>query len=55
MILGRYLLTALGVNIKFSKNTVSSKEGPHRLFTAPMVALNNYDFGSLHIHKSKLH
>ena len=44
MILGRDLLIALGLDIKFSDNAIIFIEGPHKGFSAPMVDLINYDF-----------
>ena len=43
MILGRDLLTALGLDIKFSDNVLSGREGPHEGCSAPMVDVSNYD------------
>ena len=44
MILGRYLLTSLGLNLKFSGNVMHVGEGPYKWCSAPMVDVNNYDF-----------
>ena len=43
MILGRYLLTALGLDVKFSKFFIGG-EWPYEGGLAPMVYLSNYDF-----------
>ena len=47
MILGRYLLAALGLYIKFSKNVIHGRERPYKGCSAPMVDVNNYDFNTL--------
>ena len=47
MILDRYPLTALGMNLKCSENIIIGGEGPHEGYSAPMVDLSNYDFKSL--------
>ena len=44
MILGRYILTALGLNIKFSDNVIEADDGPFKGSTAPMVDLGMYSF-----------
>ena len=44
MILGRYLLTALGLDFKFSDNVVIGSEGPYEGLSAPMIDISNYDF-----------
>ena len=44
MILGRYLLTALGLNLKFSENLIVGGEGPCEGCLSPMDDLSNYDF-----------
>ena len=43
MILGRDILTALGLNLKFSDNLIESDGGNFKGFTAPMVDLGTYD------------
>ena len=52
MILCRYILTELGIGIQLSKNTTHGWEITHEGCMAPMVDLNNYDFGFLIINKS---
>ena len=47
MILGRDLLTSLGLYLKFSGNIIISGEGPYEGYLAPMVDLSNCDFKSL--------
>ena len=37
MILVRYLLTALGLDIKFYDNVMIGGEGPYKGFSSPMV------------------
>ena len=44
MILGRDLLTALGLDPKFSENVIIGGEGPYEMFSSPMVDLINYNF-----------
>ena len=47
MILGRYLLTTPGLDIKLSENLIIVVEGPYEGCLAPMTELSNYDFKSL--------
>ena len=47
MILGRDLLTALGLDLKFSESLIIGNEGPYEGFSSPMADLSNYDFKSL--------
>ena len=47
IILGRYVLTALGLNLKCSGNVIHGVEGPYKGCSAPMVDVNNYDFNTL--------
>ena len=44
MILGRYLLVVLGLDLKFSENVTHGGEGPYEGCSAPMVDVNNYNF-----------
>ena len=44
MILGRDLLTVLGLYLKFSENVIRGGEGPYKGCSAPMVDVNNYYF-----------
>ena len=44
MILGRDLLTALGLDLKLSENVIIGGEGPYEGCYAPMVDIRNYDF-----------
>ena len=39
MILGRYILTALGLNIKLSDHVIEADDGPLKGSTTPMVKL----------------
>ena len=41
--LGRYLLTTLGMDIRFSENIFIGGEGPYEECSAPMFDLSNYD------------
>ena len=47
MILGRVILTALGLHLKFSENIIIGGEGSYEGCSAPMVDLSNYYFKSL--------
>ena len=47
MILGRYLLTQLGLILKFSDHIIESDDGPFEGSTAPMVDLSTYEFKDL--------
>ena len=42
MILVRYLLTELLLNIKFSEHVIKADDGPLNWYTAPMVDLGTY-------------
>ena len=44
MILGRDLLTALGLDLKFSENLIVGGEGPREGCLSTMDELSNYDF-----------
>ena len=44
MILGRYLLIAFGLNLKFSKYFIGSSNGPLKLSTSTMIYLGTYEF-----------
>ena len=44
MILGRDLLTALGLDIKFSGNVIIAREVPYKRCSTPMVEVINYEF-----------
>ena len=44
MILGRYIITALVLDLKFSKNIITDGEGQYEGSLAPVVDLSNYDF-----------
>ena len=44
MILGRDLLTALGLDLKFSGNVICGGEGPYEGCSAPIVDVNSYIF-----------
>ena len=47
MNLGRYLIAALVLDIKLSKNTCIGGEGPHEGCLAPKVDVNNRKFKPL--------
>ena len=47
MILGRYIKTALGLNLKFYEHAIKAYDGPLRVSTAPMVDLVTYEFKDL--------
>ena len=47
MILVRYLIHALGLDIKFSENIIFGGDVPYQGCSAPMVDLNNYKVKSL--------
>ena len=42
MILGRYILTALVLNLKLSNHFIESDDGPLKGSTAPMADLGTY-------------
>ena len=42
MILGRYILTELGLNLKFSDHAIEANEGYFKGYTTPMVNLGTY-------------
>ena len=44
MILGRYLLTALVLNLKFSWSLIEAGGGTLKEYTAPLVDLGMYEF-----------
>ena len=44
MISGRDLLTALGLNLKFSENIMIGGRGPCEWCPKPMVNISNYNF-----------
>ena len=46
MILGRYILTELGLNLKFSEHVIEADDGPFKGSTTPMVDLVMYKFNS---------
>ena len=47
MILGRYLLTALGSNPNFSENLIKAENETLKVSSAPMVDLGTYEFKGL--------
>ena len=53
MILGRYILTALGINIKLSGHIIESDDAPFKGYTAPMVDMGTYEFKDLNTGKIK--
>ena len=44
MILGKELIYALGLDIKFSYNVIIGGEGPYESFLSPMVDVRSYNF-----------
>ena len=44
MILDTDLITALGLDLKFSDNVILCGEGPYEGCFAPVVDVSNYDF-----------
>ena len=46
MILGRYLLTALGLDLKFYENVIIGGELPYKGYSTSMVGVSNCDFKS---------
>ena len=51
MILGRYVLTKLGLNLKFSEHAIKADDLPLKRSTTPMVNLGAYIFKDLNIGK----
>ena len=51
IILGRYILTDLRLNLKFSNKLIESDDGPFKGYTAPMVDLGTYKFKDLNTGK----
>ena len=47
MILGRGLITAMGLDLKYSENLIIGGAGPYELCLVPMADLSNYGFKSL--------
>ena len=47
IILGRDLLTTLGLDLKFSENVIIGGEGPYEGCSAPMVDVKKYNFKSI--------
>ena len=43
MIIGRDILTKLGIDLKYSTNNIDCGKGPHQGYTAPMENLNDYE------------
>ena len=44
MILGRYLLTAVVMDVFFPQNVTIGGKVPYEVCSAPMVDVSNYDF-----------
>ena len=44
MILGRYVLTALGLNLKISYHVIEEDDGPLKGLTALIADLGRYEF-----------
>ena len=53
MILGRYLLTESGLNLKFSEHVIKADDGHFKGSTAPVVDLGTYKFKDLNTGKIK--
>ena len=53
IIIGRYLLTALGLDLKFYENIILGGDGPYKGCSAPMVDVSTYDFKPLTENKVK--
>ena len=51
MILGLYILTELGLNLKFSEHIIEADDGPFKGSTTPMVELGTYLFKYLNTKK----
>ena len=47
MILGRDLLTSLGMDLKFYENVIIGGEGPYKGCSVPMFDIRNYNFKSI--------
>ena len=47
MVLGRNLLTALGLHLNFSENTIVGGDVTFKGCSAPMVVVSTYDFKPL--------
>ena len=47
MILGREILTVLGLNLKFSDHVIEEDDIPFKGYTASMVDLGTYEFKDL--------
>ena len=47
MVLGRDILTALGLNLKFSDHVIKVNGGPFKGSTIPMFDLGTYEFKDL--------
>ena len=47
IILGRYLLTELGINLNIFKHAIEAGGGPLKYFTVPMIYFDMYTFKDL--------
>ena len=47
MIPGRYLIAALGLDLKFSEKIIIVGDGPYNEWSVPMLDVSNYYFNSL--------
>ena len=54
MILGRDLITELGLNFKWSNQIIEADDGPFKGFKSPMVDLGTYEFKDLNTEKNIL-
>ena len=52
MILGRYLLTYLGLNLQLSDHTIEADDGPFKGSRAPMVDMGTQEFKDLNTGKN---
>ena len=53
MILGRYLLTALGLDLKLYENIILGGDGTFKGCSVPMLDVSTYDFKPLTKNKVK--
>ena len=51
MILGRDILTELGLNINIYDHVIEAYDGPLKVYRAPMVDLGRYEFKGLNAGK----
>ena len=51
IILSRYLLTSLVINLKFPKQIIEGCSGPFESYTEPIVDLGTYEFKIVNVDK----